>query len=85
MRKRIDELAQKILAGGEIPPAEAQELAGVANADLPYLFAAANSIRQQFQGDRVHLCAILNGRSGRCSEDCSYCAQSVHHQTGVDV
>ena len=72
MHKRIDELTQKILAGGEILPAEARELADVANADLPHLFAAANSIRQQFQGEQVHLCAILNGRSGHCSEDCSY-------------
>ena len=85
MRKRINEFMQTILDGGEILPAEARELAGVANAELPYLFAAANTIRQQYQGEKVHLCAILNGRSGHCSEDCSYCAQSVHHQTGVAV
>jgi biotin synthase len=64
---------------------EARELAAVTDHEIPYLLAAANTIRQQYQGDEVHLCSILNGRSGHCSEDCSYCAQSVHHHTGVAV
>ena len=85
MRKRIDELAQKVLDGEEIQLDEARELSHVTEGELPYLFAAANSIRQKFQGDEVHLCSILNGRSGHCSEDCSYCAQSAHYQTGVAV
>ncbi len=85
MRKRIDELTQKVLNGEDLLITEAQELSTVADIELPYLLAAANSIRQQYQGDEVHLCSILNGRSGHCSEDCAYCAQSVHHQTGVAV
>ena len=85
MRKRIDEWTQKILDGEEITPVGAQELATVSTADLPYLFAAADAIRQKYQGNEVHLCSILNGRSGHCTEDCAYCAQSVHHQTGVAV
>lgn len=85
MRKRIDELTQKVLNAGDLLIAEAQELAATPEGELPYLLAAANAIRQQYQGDEVHLCSILNGRSGHCSEDCAYCAQSVHHQTGVAV
>ncbi|WP_323480892.1 radical SAM protein, partial [Acinetobacter baumannii] len=27
---------------------------------------------------------IVNGKSGRCGEDCKYCAQSARHNTGVD-
>jgi len=85
MRECIAKLGQKILTGGLIERSDAYDLAKIKNGELPYLLAAADSIRQQFQGDEVHLCSILNGRSGRCSEDCSYCAQSVHHQTGVAV
>ncbi|MEN8140356.1 MAG: biotin synthase BioB [Thermodesulfobacteriota bacterium] len=31
--------------------------------------------------DRFSLCAIMNAKSGRCSEDCSFCTQSAHFQT----
>ncbi len=85
MLDKIEDYTKTVLSGGVLGRSEIYELARLKINDLPYLFAAANSIRQQFQGDKVHLCSILNGRSGRCSEDCSYCAQSVHHQTGVAV
>lgn len=85
MRERINELSRIILAGGNIGAEEARELGKMENCELPYLWAGADSIRRQFHGEEVHLCSIMNARSGRCSEDCSYCAQSVHYQTGVAV
>jgi biotin synthase len=85
MRERIDELASKVVVGNLIDISEAHCLAQIEDKDLPFLLAAANLIRQHYQGDDVHLCSILNARSGRCSEDCSYCAQSIYHQTGVDT
>ena len=47
------------------------------------LLAMADKIRQKFAGDAVDCCAIINGRSGKCSENCKYCAQSAHYKTGV--
>ena len=47
------------------------------------LYTCANSIREKFTGNKVDLCSIINGKSGRCSENCSYCAQSKHYKTGV--
>ncbi len=49
------------------------------------LFSGANSLRAYFRKDRVDLCAIINAKSGACPEDCSFCAQSARHRTGVDV
>lgn len=49
--------------------------------DLLRLFEAANRIREHFRGNTIDLCAITNAKSGSCSEDCSFCAQSAHHQT----
>lgn len=36
-------------------------------------------------GGRVELCAIVNARSGRCTEDCLFCAQAARYQTGSPV
>ena len=33
--------------------------------------------------DEVQLCTLLSIKTGGCSEDCAYCAQSAHYQTGV--
>ena len=33
----------------------------------------------------MDLCTIINGRSGRCGEDCKYCAQSVHNHTSCEI
>ena len=42
-------------------------------------------IREKFIGDKVELCSIINGRSGKCPEDCKYCAQSAHNHTNCEV
>ncbi|KAB2952124.1 biotin synthase BioB [Heliorestis acidaminivorans] len=47
------------------------------------LFALANKVRQQNKGDHVDLCTIINAKSGKCAENCKYCAQSVHYNTNV--
>lgn len=43
------------------------------------LAAAADEIQHHFCGKLVDLCTIMNAKSGGGTEDCIYCAQSVHH------
>jgi len=62
---------------------EAVELAKYPDKDL--LCAAANSIREKFCGNELDTCSIINARSGMCSEDCKWCAQSGRHKTGIET
>lgn len=51
---------------------------------LDELCFAANTLRREIHGDHFDLCSIINARSGKCSEDCKYCAQSAHHNTEIE-
>ena len=53
--------------------------------DQAKLWSAADRLRRRFMGDLFHLCSIINARSGGCSEDCRFCAQSARHQTTAPV
>jgi len=64
---------ETILAGGDISRDEALSLLRISLDDLLF---EARSLRREFQGDEVELCAIVNARSGMCGEDCVFCAQS---------
>lgn len=54
------------------------------NFDTDTLCDVADEIRRHWCGDTVDTCSIVNARSGRCSEDCKWCAQSAHHHTGIN-
>jgi len=49
------------------------------------LLERARRHRQERFGARVHLCAIVNAKSGSCPEDCAFCAQSARHGSAVPV
>lgn len=73
-------LKYKILQGDTISKEEAIRLK---SEPLDKLCKEANEIRKSMVGDEVDLCSIINGKSGRCSENCTYCAQSIHFNTGI--
>lgn len=77
------ELAQEIVDGRRITRED--DLSFFLNCDLKELCEGADRIRAYFIGDKVDLCSIINGRSGRCPEDCKYCAQSAHNHTNCEV
>jgi biotin synthase len=48
------------------------------------LALAADAVRQEFGDGTVDACSIVNAKAGNCAEDCGFCAQSVHFETGID-
>lgn len=77
----VSEMKEKVLCGEEITRQEALQLAGQ---PLTELQAAADEIRRKVCGNGFDLCTIVNGKCGRCSEDCKYCAQSAHYHTACE-
>lgn len=76
-------LAQEIIAGRRLTRED--DLNAFITCDLKELCEGADQIREKLCGKRVDLCTIINARSGRCPENCRYCAQSAHNHTNCEV
>jgi len=82
MRKElIDDMIEIALKGQSISSDKALQLESFTHEELDYLFIGTDRIRDKFKGDDVKICSIVNAKSGRCVEDCSFCAQSSSFQT----
>lgn len=67
----------------EISREEALELFNLKGSKLMELFSVANKIREKYCGNELKLCTITNAKSGKCSENCKFCAQSAHYNTDL--
>jgi len=78
-KKYIIDLRNRILDGYQISNTEALRISSTAEPET--LYESANKIRENFNGSNFDLCSILNIKSGKCSENCRFCAQSIHFDT----
>lgn len=85
MHSNISELKEKVLAGGELTEAEAMGLAAIDEAGIDALIEAAAEVTRRFFNREFDSCSIINARSGRCPENCKWCAQSAHYKTSASV
>jgi biotin synthase len=61
------------------------EVEAIYRTALPSLVFRAQSVHRRFHPqDRVQTCQLLSIKTGGCPEDCAYCPQSAHYNTGVD-
>ncbi|AHM56309.1 biotin synthase BioB [Peptoclostridium acidaminophilum DSM 3953] len=87
MMQFIREMESKSVSGEKITRDEALRLFEAADSSaelLQDLLEAARRVKESSFKNSVELCSIINAKSGRCSEDCSYCSQSAHYATGSD-
>ena len=77
----MKKLAKEIIDGRRLNKTDDLEILLTTN--LKELSEGANEIRKELCGNKADLCTIINGRSGKCSENCKFCAQSTHHNTNI--
>lgn len=83
MDPRTESLAQQVLDGSPVQREDALYIA--TSSPFPDILYWANEIRSRCRGDVISLCAIANARSGACTEDCAFCAQSASFPTDAPV
>lgn len=80
LREWLAALTDRIIAGEPLDRETAIALSQIqAQEAILLLGEAADRVRQACCGNVVDLCSIINVKSGQCSENCSFCAQSAHH------
>ena len=80
-------MTEKILQAPDTPISmeDALALTRLSGDDIPDLLTCAHKITAaNLQGD-IFTCTIINAKSGMCSQDCAFCAQSAHHKTHVRI
>jgi biotin synthase len=76
----LNQLADRVISGQLLDRETALQLTQIEGQDnIMLLCEAADRVRQACCGNVVDLCSIVNVKSGNCSENCSFCAQSSHH------
>ena len=80
----LSALTDGVINGEDITQSEAMRVFSLRKQEeIVMLLAHANMLRNHFKGNRIDLCGVVNAKSGKCGEDCIFCAQSSHHKTDL--
>jgi biotin synthase len=82
--KGMSEILRKSFETEPLTRDEALEILDLPDADLPALLDASYALRRKYKGNTVGIQILTNARSGSCSQDCAYCAQSRDSEADID-
>ena len=86
MLTEIKSVGERVLEGGAVTVAEAERFIEMEGwPEVLELAAQATRIRERFTGNDVDLCALVNAKAGQCPEDCTFCSQSSHWESGIST
>lgn len=63
---------------------EALDILNLPDEELDTLISYAEKLRRKYKGNKVGIHLLTNARSGNCSQDCAYCAQSCRSSADID-
>ncbi len=81
----ISKIIKKIIAGEKLSYSQALEFLMLGHEHFNEIIYAGGSIRQNFRGSVISTCTIINAKSGKCPENCRFCAQSVHNGSNIEM
>jgi biotin synthase len=84
-KNEIDKLCSVVLKDEPISEEVALAILKSGNDEILETMTLTNALRMRHFGNKIHLCSILNAKSGACEQDCAFCTQSTHHDTEVDT
>ena len=77
------QLVEQVLAGTPPSPKQSMDILNATGACLTSYMAGAHYLKEQSFNKGINLCSIINAKSGRCRENCAFCAQSAHFSTAA--
>ena len=78
----VQNIAHRIINGERIERGD--DVSFFIDVPLSELQSGAHEIQEHYCGSHIDFCTIINGKSGRCGENCKYCAQAACHKTGIE-
>ncbi len=79
-------LKNKVLEGYQVTKEESLNVLTLPDEYIALLVYAAQKIKAKFHDpSKIEFCSIINAKSGACSEDCKFCAQSKFYKTPINI